>query len=341
MNKRNVKGSIMPTRIAAFISLVFVIAATVGWSPGAAIAGENGTVRLAVLNFGTVNWELNVIKHHGLDTKAGVTLEVVPLANKHATSIALNAGDADMIVTDWIWVSRQRAAGADYTFLPYSEAAGSVMVDNDSGINSIADLADKVVGIAGGNNDKSWLLLRAYSMKTLGEDIGKKARPAFAAPPLLNAKFNEGELDAVLNYWNYTAKLRAENKKEIVKVQDLLPALGVPGRLPLIGYVFSEAWAAENQAALASFIEASTTAREILMTSDDEWNRIRDMTKAKDDEELIALRDGYRDGVPEALGPQQEEAIRAAFKIVAELGGRTLVGPSNDLAPGTVWGGAH
>lgn len=323
--------------LSAWVLSVFALAATVS----GAIAGENGSVRLAVLNFGTVNWELDVIKHHGLDTKAGITLDVVPLANKHATSIALNAGDVDMIVTDWIWVSRQRDAGADYAFLPYSEAAGSVMTEPGSGIDEIADLDGRVIGVAGGNHDKSWLLLRAYSMKVLGTDIGRQARPAFAAPPLLNAKFDQGELDAVLNYWNYTAKLRALDKKEIIKVQDMLPALGIPGRLPLIGYVFSEAWAAENPAALEGFMAASSAAREILMTSDAEWERIRPLTKAADDAELAALRDGYREGVPQSLGAQQEDAIRAAFAIIAELGGQALVGNSTDLAPGTVWGGSH
>jgi hypothetical protein len=55
----------------------------------------------------------------------------------------------------------------------------------------------------------------------------------------------------------------------------------------------------------------------------------------------LVLRDGYRDGVPREFGPQQEESIRAAFRIVAELGGRALVGRSTELAPGTVWSGAY
>ncbi len=321
---------------------VFLLLAAAGpLGPSVVEAAEAPSIRLAVLKYGTVNWELNVIKHHGLDRKAGIALDVVALANKDATTIALNAGDVNMIVTDWIWVSRQRDAGEDFTFVPYSEAAGSVMVHPDSGIDSLADLRGKMMGVAGSPLDKSWLLLRAYTIKVEGVDIGKTVRPAYAAPPLLNEKFRQGELDSVLNYWNYTARLRAAKMTELIKVQDLLPALGVPGRLPLIGYVFRESWAEDNLAAVKAFFEAAAQARRIMVESDAEWERLKPMTRAKDQATLISLRDGYREGVPRAFGATQEEAIREAFRIVAKLGGRALVGKSKELAPGTVWSGAY
>ena len=123
--------------------------------PASIVSSANETVRLGVLKFGTVNWELNVIKHHGLDREGGLNLDVVGLANKDATTIAFNAGDVDMIVTDWIWTSRQRDAGADYTFVPYSVAAGSVMVHPNMGIDSLMDLEGKKIGVAGSPIDKS------------------------------------------------------------------------------------------------------------------------------------------------------------------------------------------
>jgi NitT/TauT family transport system substrate-binding protein len=328
-----------PLRVALIGWVTAAFAFTVLSLPLMVNAEDQPSVRLAVLNFGTVNWELDVIAEHGLDVANGVTLDVVRLANKNATSIALNAGDVDMIVNDWIWVSRQRDAGFDFTFVPYSEAAGSVMVHPDSGINSLMDLDDKIMGIAGSPLDKSWLLLRAYTLKTFGKDLGELVEPAYAAPPLLNEKFRQQEFDSVLNYWNYTARLRARNMKELIKVQDLLPALGVEGRLALIGYVFGEQWAADNPRALAGFLAASAAARQIMLESDDEWTRLMPLTGAKDEATLIAFRDGFREGIPKALGPEQAQAIATAFGIVAELGGRALVGKSTQLAPGTVWAG--
>ena len=210
------------------------------------VIAEENVLSIGLLKYGSVNWEINIIKENNLDKKNNVVIKEKFFSTKNSAAIALQGKAVDMIVTDWIWVSRQRDAGADFTFVPYSEAAGSVMVHPDTGIEHLADLQGKRIGVAGSPIDKSWLLLRAYSLKTIGEDLGKIAKPAYAAPPLLNEKFKQGEFDAVLNYWNYTARLRAANMTELIRVQDLLPSLGVPGRLPLIGYVFSQSWAEEN-----------------------------------------------------------------------------------------------
>ena len=79
-------------------------------------AGE--LVRVATLASGTVAWEIDTIIHHGFDKRHGIQLAMVPVAGKQAADVMLAGGEADVIVTDWIWVSRQRNKGADYTFLP-------------------------------------------------------------------------------------------------------------------------------------------------------------------------------------------------------------------------------
>ena len=45
-------------------------------------------VTAGVLKFGTVNWELNVVKHHKLDLKEGYNLSVSGLGGKNATAVA-------------------------------------------------------------------------------------------------------------------------------------------------------------------------------------------------------------------------------------------------------------
>ena len=52
----------------------------------AASAGELGTLRVGVLAFGTVNWELDVIRHHGLDAEQGFTLDVQEFGGAPPTS---------------------------------------------------------------------------------------------------------------------------------------------------------------------------------------------------------------------------------------------------------------
>ena len=236
---------------------------------------EASDIKLAVLKYGTVNWELNVIKEHKLDEKYGIKLDITYLTNKNASAIALMSDAVDMIVTDWIWVSRQRDNGEKFSLIPYSTAAGALMVPKDSIVNSINDLKDAQIGIAGGSIDKSWILIRAYTIKEFGYDIGEYINPAYAAPPLINGMIAKGELDGALNYWNYTARLKALGFKNIISVTDVLPTLGIGKSLPLIGYVFREEWAQKNAKTIEGFLSASQEAREILNNSEDEWERIR------------------------------------------------------------------
>lgn len=171
--------------------------------------GAGPAVRVGALRFGTVNWELDVIDTHGLAAARGVVIEVVALASNSATQVALQGGAADVIVSDWIWVSRQRAAGHDYTFVPYSLAVGSLMVRPDAELQNLSDLEGKRLGVAGGPLDKSWLLLRAYTRHALGVDLAKLVEPNFAAPPLLNQLLLSGRLPAALTFWHYAAQLEA------------------------------------------------------------------------------------------------------------------------------------
>ena len=304
-------------------------------------AFANGNkVSVGVLKFGTVNWALNVIKDQGLDKAEGIELEVVPLANKNATNVALQGGAVDMIVSDWIWVTRQRAEGKNYTFAPYSLAVGSVMVRPDAGIKTVADLAGKNLGVAGGPVDKSWLLLRAYSQKTINKDVADMLQPNFAAPPLLNQLMIKGELDAVLNFWHFAARLKANGMQQLIGVNEILPELGIEGELPLLGWIFDEQWADENRTTVEGFLAAARKATQLMKTDDALWNDfLRPLTKAKDDKTLLALRDGFRAGVPAKFGADEIKVAEQTFAILAKLGGEKLIGQSKDLAAGTFWAG--
>src|SRR5687767_15737870 len=123
--------------------------------PGQAVAQD--TVRIGVLKFGTVNWEIDTIIHNKLDEANGFKLEMVVLASNDATRIAINAGEVDVIVSDWLFVSQQRAEGVPITFVPYSTSVGAIMVPGDSAVQTLPDLKGATIGVAGGPLDKNWL----------------------------------------------------------------------------------------------------------------------------------------------------------------------------------------
>src|SRR5439155_27270948 len=60
----------------------------------------------------------------------------------------------------------------------------------------------------------------------------------------------------------------------VAGIEDLLPKLGAKGRTAMIGYVFDEKWANANQEKIARFIAMTRAAKEILSTSDAEWEKI-------------------------------------------------------------------
>lgn len=302
---------------------------------------ELKTVSIGVLQFGTVNWELDVVREHGLDKNNGVSIQVTKLGNKNASSIALQGGEVDIIVSDWIWVSRQRAAGKKYVFFPYSNAVGGMLVRPDANIKSLVDLKGKRLGVAGGPVDKSWLIYRAFIKKNHGFDPIDEVNAQFAAPPLLNKLMLKGDLDAVITFWKFGAKLKAAGMIPMTTIPEMLPEFGVETSMPLLGWVFDEQWAADNPDILMAVLKSSYEAKGVLKESNVEWERLRSLIKPKDDHELFTIRDTYRAGVPTQFGDTEIAGAEVVFSMLSEIGGKKLVGDSSQLAEGTFWRNFH
>ncbi|WP_209262486.1 ABC transporter substrate-binding protein [Thiorhodococcus minor] len=295
------------------------------------------TVRMAVLQMGTVAWEADVAKHHGFDTAEGIELIAKPYAGTQATMVALQGGDADVSVTDWIWVSRQRNEGRPYSFVPYSTSIGELMVPAGSGIASLADLEAKRLGIAGGALDKNWLLLRALARKELDIDLARRVDPLYGAPPLLNAQIEQGRLDGVITYWPFAARLSAKGYRSLIGAEEAVKRLGIEVKVPMIGYVFDEDWAKANPEAIRGYLRAVHKAKALLAESNAEWERIRPLMGVKDDATFVALREGYRAGIPRQWGDAERAGAAELFEILREMGGEKLVGKASRLAAGTFW----
>jgi NitT/TauT family transport system substrate-binding protein len=308
------------------------------WIAGSSVCAAEVPVRVGALKFGTVNWELDVIRHHGLDRANGVAVQVTPLAGKSAASVALQGGAVDMIVGDWIWVSRQRAEGKRYTFFPYSVAVGGLMVD-PLAIHTLSDLHDRKIGVAGGPVDKNWLLLQAYAKRAHGLSLDEVTDVVYGAPPLLNKLMLRGELDGVITFWHYGARLRANGKHPLVDIEAILRELGVSSHMPLLGWIFDADWADANATTVNGFLNASYAAKRILLESDAEWQRIQPLTRAENAQTLAVLRDGYRAGIPTEFGQESLAGARKIFGFLAAEGGSKLVGSSDSLSDGTFWQG--
>jgi NitT/TauT family transport system substrate-binding protein len=302
--------------------------------PGAASTAAK--VRIGVLKFGTVSWELDTLKYHKFDAANGIDLEVVYFAGEDATNVAMLAGEIDIIVSDWLWVSRQRSEGDDVTLAPYSTAVGAIMVKEESPIRRIADLKDKKIGVTGGPLDKSWLLIQALAKRDHGIDLTTSNDIVFGAPPLVSEKAMQGELDAVLNFWHFCARLEANGFRRLIGADDAAKALGASGAVSALGYVFHDEWANKNPDAAKGFIKASAQAKDLLAKSDEEWQRLAPIVRAEG-KELEKLRDRYREGIPTRPVSEEEADAGKLYHVLAEIGGEKLVGSAAEMAPGTFW----
>jgi NitT/TauT family transport system substrate-binding protein len=310
--------------------LVFLILSGPAWA-------ETRAIRVGMLAFGTLGWELAVLRDEGLDKAQDLTIETMPLAGAEAGRIALQGGSVDLIVGDWIWVAQQRAQGLDFTFAPYSTNTGALMVPADSSIRGVADLKGKRLGIAGGGLDKNWLLLRALAEKLHQLDLDQAVDKTFGAPPLLNQQLLQGKLDAVLNYWNYAAKLEASGYRQVLDGRAIMQGLGIDADVPALGYIFRESWAKANGPLLSGFFRAADQAKRAICESEAVWRKVAPLTQESDEKVQALLRRHYCAGRVIQFSEKEKKAAEKIFSLLqTATGGRASV-QSATLPKGVFW----
>lgn len=296
-------------------------------------AAEPQTLRIASLKFGSLSWLLETMKAEGLDSKAGLKLDVFEVASNQAGPIALVSGDCDVMVSDWPWAMRQRALGEMVRFSPFSSSLGAVMVPKGSPAKSLADLAGKKIGVAGSAIDKSWLVLRAYAKKTMGKDLAETATPVFGAAPLLTSEIQSGRLDAVLNFWPYAARLKGAGYTPLISMSEVMKDLGISPMPSLVGYIWKEKTEAAKGEAISAFLGAARMANGVLASSDPAWDRIKGLVKPADDAEFAALKEYYRSGIPGPWRADETAAAEKLMKLLIDSGDKDLVGDGTRFDP--------
>jgi NitT/TauT family transport system substrate-binding protein len=311
--------------------LLLVCFAAVG-----SFAADKPSIRLGVQATGTLAWELAVLQQDAQAKDLTFKIETHPLANAEAGKIALQSGAVDLIVSDWIWVSRMRSEDVDFTFYPYSTTSGALLVPETSTIRSIQDLKGKRLGIAGGELDKNWLLLQALALQQK-MDLNASVEKIFGAPPLINEQLKQGRVDAALNYWHFGAKLEAQGYRQVIDGKGLLKDLGIQENVPTLGYVFKQSWATEHKTALKDFFQASKKAKQQLCTSEADWKAIIPLTQADDAATQSKLRQRYCEGEITQWGNAEQQAAERIYALLRAVSNNQLTGKSEHLQPGTFW----
>jgi NitT/TauT family transport system substrate-binding protein len=168
-------------------------------------------------------------------------------------------------------------------------------------------------------------------------DLAAAIEPVYGAPPLMNQQIEAGAVDAVLTYWHFSARLEAKGYRRLLGVEEAVRQLGIETVVPQLGYVFSEAWAETNPELVQAFADASREAKALLRASEDEWERIRPLTRAEDDATFETLKARFREGIPDHWGEAEQADAARLYDLLAKLGGEELVGRATELQPGTFW----
>ena len=182
----------------------------------ASSAEAGDPLRIAVQKTGTASWEIEVIKARGLDKAANLDIETIELASTDAAKVALMGGAADMVAEDWLWAARERALGDKLLFTPYSTTLGAVMAPKDSPIHTVADLAGRSIGVAGGPLDKSWLFcgrsrsaLGSTSPRRRGRHMARRrSSPRNSSRARLTLRSNTGTSPPILRGVASAARLK-------------------------------------------------------------------------------------------------------------------------------------
>jgi NitT/TauT family transport system substrate-binding protein len=297
-------------------------------------ASDKTTIRIGVQAMGTLAWELAVLQSQAKDL--AFQIETHPVTTSEAGKIAFQSGAVDIIVSDWIWVSRLRSDGADFTFYPYSTTSGALIVPENSPIHTIKDLKGKRLGIAGGELDKNWLLLHTLAQQER-LDLNASLEKTFGAPPLINEQLKQGRVDAALNYWHFAAKLEGQGYRQLIDGKGILRGLGIQEIVPALGYVFKQSWVEAHKTALNAFFEASKKAKQLLCTSETDWKKVIPLTQTNDAVIQAKLRQRYCEGDVTQWGVPEQQAAERIYTLLRNVSNNQLTGKSEHLQPGTFW----
>ena len=301
---------------------------------------QHGTrnITVAVQATGTVKWELAAMQALGIHKKHNLVIDVREVADSKAGQIALQAKEADIILSDFVWVALQRHEGNLVSFVSHSLTVGGLMVDPAAGIATIADLKGKTLAVSGSPVDKSFVILSAEYNKLTGGNLTDDADVKFGAPPLVNELLTTGQAQAALNLWNWNSRAKLAGKTELVSVPDLLKDLGVTETPPLLGWAFFEDNAKAKKADFKAFFDASFETKKALLEDDAVWDQIRPEMNVGDDDALFTqLRDDYRKGIVTKYAATAMDPAKESFALMAKFGGKDVVGDITEIPDGTFY----
>ncbi len=310
------------------LSVYAVVVALAGFmlfsAPAAAQSPE--VVRVGLQASGTFSWVLHAIEYFGIDKELGLQIDAVTYATKEATELALMAGDVDVTVDDFVNVVLMRSRGVPVRAVyPYSLALGGLIVRSDSDIHSIDDLRGKVIAAAS-LSDKSLLILRVLATSRYGFDPQFDSETIAAAAPLMTELARRGEVDAVLPFWHFAARMIGSGEfREIATVHEMLDEMGLSSDLPNLVVLANDNM---DRATLATFLRAMDTATARMKQDDGIWDSIltEGLYSLPDESLMASVRERWEVSLPSQWNDDIVDGLVELVEQMVAVAGAEVVG---------------
>src|SRR5258708_8247767 len=207
----------------------------------------------------------------GIDRKYGIAAEYRAYPTLDGLFTAIRGKEVDVGFGGWTAIAQFRGKGFPVTMIfPVGRGVTvDVIVPTASPIKSMADLKGKKVGTFAGAAGTATGLFRVIASTFYAFDPGKTGDLQFAAPALLPALLDKGELDAAVMFDPLPAKLEGAGKyRSIGNLADAYKA-GTGDDFLWIGYSTNHDFMHSDPAALPTFTRACLAPGDYLKTHPD------------------------------------------------------------------------
>jgi NitT/TauT family transport system substrate-binding protein len=290
--------------------------------------GDGGKLRMTDNPAGTNAFARFAMQKYKLDKKYGFEMQIVPVGTSQAALTALQAEGADVIVADFMFLSRAKHAGVKAIGIgPILKWADHVVVPANSPIKSLCDLRGKKVGTVL-RSASYWLVVRAAALKQCGLDLEKDASIQEGGVALLRGLMEQGQLDATFIFNNVTPAMTVTGKfRVLAQLSELIGQIGLPPDAPFLLFAAQTDYAAAHPKNVKAFMAAYREAVQILAVDDDAWveqGRIMKMDEAS----IPLVREEMRADLLSKFDPTTEAGIRKTFDILLATAGPEVLGMS-------------
>src|SRR5437764_2677825 len=213
-----------------------------------------------------------LLRDKGIGAKYGLDVQITPISNTGQQWNSMRAGEADISSGSVLDLLRQRQAGLQAKAIRnWATFSNPVVAVADKPYTKLSDLRGARVGTPT-DTLLDWMILRAAGARAEGFDLSKDAQVQNAAPGLLNGLLDKGDLDAALQFSDFTLAPLSQGKyKDVTTVPKAMAAGQLDPESLYLTYNVADAWRTKNPDAVPRLVAAIEVATQMLLSDDAIW----------------------------------------------------------------------